>query len=396
MRPRWWGANAARSRGTSRTPSLVFALLLMVFAGLTAGAATRSMAHEIRPTIATMTIHPGGHLELDLSINLEALIAVIGPDHRESSTSANAAAYDRLRNLPPQELQDAFKTFEPTLRAGIALQETGGRRIELGFRRADIGEVGDTGIQRTSTVVYEGQVPSGVTALRWQFAEAFGPSVIRARENGGEVNFSEYLLNGAPSRDIALSNAVAATRITVFLDFLKVGFEHIVPKGLDHILFVVGLFLLSARLAPLLTQATIFTLAHSVTLALGALGIVKVPPSIVEPLIALSIVYVAVENIFTDRLSRWRPFVIFGFGLLHGLGFAGILTEIGMSAADFWTGLVAFNLGVELGQITVIAGCFLTVGVWFGNKAWYRQRITLPLSFVIAAVASVWFVQRIL
>ena len=205
---------------------------------------------------------------------------------------------------------------------------------------------------------------------------------------------SDYLLNGSTSADIAVDASTTQSRGSVFLDYLQVGFEHIVPKGLDHILFVVGLFLLSNRLKPLLAQATCFTIAHSVTLALGALGVIRVAPAVVEPLIALSIVCVAFENIWTDRLTRWRPVVIFSFGLLHGLGFAGVLTEIGTTRYGFWAGLVAFNIGVELGQIAVIAVCFLTIGLWFGHETWYRRRITIPLSGAIATLASAWLLQR--
>ena len=167
------------------------------------------------------------------------------------------------------------------------------------------------------------------------------------------------------------------------------------PKGLDHILFVVGLFLLSTKLGSLLWQVTAFTLAHTVTLALGILGYVSISPAIVEPLIALSIVYVAVENIMTDKLHRWRPVIVFCFGLLHGLGFAGVLQEIGLSSTHFVTGLIAFNVGVELGQLTVIAICFLAVGFWFGSKLWYRRLITTPASIGIAVIASWWVFERV-
>jgi len=157
---------------------------------------------------------------------------------------------------------------------------------------------------------------------------------------------------------------------------------------------VIGLFLLSARLAPLLWQVTSFTLAHTVTLALGITGVVTISPAIVEPLIAASIVWVCIENIFSEKMATWRPVVVFGFGLLHGLGFAGVLGEIGMPQSQFITALISFNVGVELGQLTVIAACFLAVGIWFGNKPWYRARITIPASLVIAAIGAYWFVER--
>ena len=163
---------------------------------------------------------------------------------------------------------------------------------------------------------------------------------------------------------------------------------------MDHILFVLGLFFLSTRLRPLIWQVSAFTLAHTVTLALGALGWVNVPGSIVEPLIAASIVYVAIENIFTSGLNRWRPVVIFGFGLLHGLGFASVLGDFGLPEGQFIPALIGFNIGVEFGQLAVIAMAFVLV-FWAMKQDWYRSRIAVPASCVIAAVGAYWFVERV-
>ena len=137
--------------------------------------------------------------------------------------------------------------------------------------------------------------------------------------------------------------------------YVPVGFDHIIPKGLDHILFVLGLFFLTLRISALLWQISAFTLAHTVTLAAGAMGWVTISGSVVEPLIAASIVLVAVENIFSQNLHRWRPALIFGFGLLHGLGFASVLQEFGLPDEQFIAALIGFNIGVEIGQLTVIA-----------------------------------------
>ncbi len=177
--------------------------------------------------------------------------------------------------------------------------------------------------------------------------------------------------------------------------YLYLGYVHILPKGLDHILFVLGLFFASIKLRPLLIQVTTFTVAHSVTLALAVLGLVAVPGSIVEPLIALSIAFIAIENIFFNHLTPWRPFIVFGFGLVHGLGFAGVLQEIGMPQDQLLTGLVTFNVGVELGQLTVILSAWALLH-WFYRRPWYRQRIVIPVSVVIASVALFWTVQRVL
>jgi len=116
---------------------------------------------------------------------------------------------------------------------------------------------------------------------------------------------------------------------TKFWIFIKAGVQHIIPKGLDHILFVLGLFFSSLLLGSLLWQITAFTLAHTITLALAALGLLQIPSSIVEPIIALSIAWIAIENCVFKKPKKWNPFVVFCFGLLHGLGFAAVLTVYG-------------------------------------------------------------------
>lgn len=176
--------------------------------------------------------------------------------------------------------------------------------------------------------------------------------------------------------------------------YLKLGFTHIVPLGLDHILFVVCLYLLNPKLKSVFWQATAFTLAHSITLGLAMYGYISPPSHIVEPLIALSIFFVAVENILTDKLKPTRIIVVFLFGLLHGMGFAGVLTELGLPEKEFVTALVTFNVGVELGQIFVILACFALVGAWFSKKTWYKNRIVIPASAIIAAIALYWTIER--
>jgi len=177
--------------------------------------------------------------------------------------------------------------------------------------------------------------------------------------------------------------------------YLKLGFLHIIPLGFDHILFVLSLFLLSPKLKPVLWQATAFTVAHSVTLGLAMYHIINPRAGIVEPLIALSILYVALENIFSPRLRPSRIGIVFLFGLVHGLGFAGSLGQLGLPPKSYLLSLVMFNAGVELGQITIILLAFLVLGKWSGNKPLYRQRIAIPLSVLVALVAGLWTVQRI-
>ena len=177
--------------------------------------------------------------------------------------------------------------------------------------------------------------------------------------------------------------------------YIKLGVEHIIPKGLDHILFVLALFLASTRWRPLLIQVSVFTIAHTLTLALAATGKIAVAGSIVEPLIAISIAFVAVENLVFRDMTRWRPIVVFCFGLFHGLGFAGVLQGLGLPEGQFIVALVSFNVGVELGQISVIAAAWLLLHRLYRYQ-WYRARVVVPASLLIALTGSWWAVERLM
>jgi hydrogenase/urease accessory protein HupE len=185
------------------------------------------------------------------------------------------------------------------------------------------------------------------------------------------------------------------SRTEIFWTYLQLGFTHIIPLGLDHILFVISLYILEPRLKPVLWQATAFTVAHSITLGMAMYGLVQPPAEIVEPIIALSILFVALENIITDRLNPWRVAIVFGFGLVHGLGFAGALTGLGLPQKDYFGSLISFNVGVELGQVTVILLAWAVIGRWAADKPWYKRRVVVPVSVAIGLVAAYWTVERV-
>ena len=178
--------------------------------------------------------------------------------------------------------------------------------------------------------------------------------------------------------------------------YLKLGFLHIIPQGLDHILFVAGLCLLSNKISVILWQATAFTIAHSITLALSMKEMIVAPPAIVEPIIALSILFVAVENMLLKELKPWRILLVFLFGLVHGLGFASSLNEIGLPRNQFITSILSFNVGVELGQMAIILLVFGLLVFPFGKWTLYRSRIVYPMSTIIGCFALYWTVERIL
>ena len=299
--------------------------------------------------------------------------------------------------LPPVEVRDArLAELAPRFAAGITLLFDGNPATPRSVtylpplerdRSAPMG-LAEPGLMRLS-----GTVPPGARTFRFGYdlvvdeypltvAPAVGPPVTR------------WLLAAQVSEPFEIGALRPLTRAQVATQYLGLGFTHILPRGLDHILFVLGLFLLSTRLKPLLLQVTAFTAAHTLTLALTIYGAFSLPPSVVEPLIALSIAYVAVENLVTSELQPSRVVLVFGFGLLHGMGFAGVLTDLGLPRSEFITALLTFNVGVEVGQLAVIAAAFAAV-LGVRRRPWYRPRVVVPLSVAIAGVGLFWTVQRI-
>lgn len=178
-----------------------------------------------------------------------------------------------------------------------------------------------------------------------------------------------------------------------FQHWVILGVEHILI-GADHLFFVLGLVLLIATTRELLITITSFTIAHSITLGGASLGYLSLPSAPVESVIALSIVLLAVELIRGDQdsLSRRKPWLVaFAFGLLHGFGFAGVLGELGLPEAAIWMPLLAFNVGVELGQLAFVAVIILPVVFLRRAPSWARQ---LP-AYAIGTVAAAWTIERV-
>jgi hydrogenase/urease accessory protein HupE len=235
-----------------------------------------------------------------------------------------------------------------------------------------------------------GEIPPRAEAFTWKYDLTYSAYVLTL-ENESHGVVRQWLEGDAASAPFLLSrDVIPPTRLAVIRQYLELGFTHIVPLGFDHILFVVGLFLLTTRIKPLLAQVTAFTVAHSITLGLTMYGVVSLSPRIVEPAIALSIAYIAIENLMTSELKPWRVAIVFCFGLLHGMGFAGVLRELGLPRREFVTALVSFNAGVEGGQLFVIA----IAAVVFARK--WRARVVAPASLLIAATGLFWTVQRLI
>lgn len=348
--------------------------------------ASFASAHEVVPTIGDMEI-ADGQILFSLEGNFESIVAGIDLDGLEDTEAApEAEVYDQLRALEPTEFATRMENYWPQMADTIVVM-IDGEPVALNFTGIDVPEVGDIDVVRQSTLTFAGAAPDGAQAVQIGWPAEYGVLVLR--QMGVDGGWDGYLSGGGLTDPVALAGGNEMTAFQAFMRYIPVGVEHIIPLGLDHILFVLGLFLLAARMRPLLWQVSAFTLAHTITLALAASGYVTVPGSIVEPIIAASIVYVAVENIFSRGLNPWRPAVIFCFGLLHGLGFASVLGEYGIPDSAFVPALLGFNVGVEIGQLAVIAVAFIVAVFAIRSSEDGKSNMGLAAGYLFVAVVVV-------
>lgn len=352
------------------------------FASGLLGLASAAGAHELGTIRTTATFEKEGRYRIEVVVDREHLPPGFGSEGRLPTH------YGPIENLPRHDEKVGRILAEVADHSTVAFD---GRvvvpRIEWAGADPKSGEV---------TLRFSGSIPGGATTFTWSNTLKLGSYLLTLQTEGEQAPVRQWLEGGETSPPFRLkAEIVPPTRGAVAVAYLKLGYTHIVPKGADHILFVLGIFLLSVRLRPVLLQVTAFTVAHTITLGLTIYGVFSLRSSIVEPLIAVSIVYVAIENIARPRLTPWRVGLVFGFGLLHGMGFAGVLSQLGLPRSEFLTALLCFNGGVELGQLTVILVAFLLFGLPFREKPWYRQRVVIPASLAIAVVGLEWAVQRI-
>lgn len=359
---------------------------------LSAGLALASAnAHEFTITPVTVVITGDGTFQADVGLDADALALglpletdseLVAQGMNELPASGFAEAVDKASIAVQDDLRIAFDEV------GVPFEVAFPHHGTPAATEADPPTVLGTLARLT------GRVPEGASELVFQAPARYKTVSLQILSPNRPNGYSVLLepAEASPAFPLAGSSRPVSGQ-SVVLAYLKLGFTHIVPKGLDHILFVLGLFLLSARWRPLLYQVTAFTVAHSVTLALSMQGILTLPEKFVETLIALSISWVAVENIATSSLKPWRVALVFCFGLLHGLGFAGVLSELGMPEGRFMAALISFNAGVELGQLAVVGAAFVLVGR-FRHLKGYRRYLVIPCSAVIAAVGLWWSITR--
>jgi hypothetical protein len=348
-------------------------------------------AHNFTFTDVGLDLRGDGTWSVEVVCDLDALALGV------PSTADSAALAAEIEGLEPDEQEELVTRLVAVLQRRLRVRFDG-ERVDFDVTLPGRGQPPPEGLPPTALGLVarlSGRVPTGANEATFFASRAFPPVRLAVTHEGETAGPVEVLDPGGESWPIPLKGPRrVASGFETARRFVALGVTHIVPWGLDHVLFVLGLALLSPRLGPLLAQVTAFTVAHTLTLALSSYGVVRLSPQVVEPLIALSIVYVAVENVVSPKLRASRIVLVFAFGLLHGLGFAGVLGEIGLPEDQRLTALLAFNIGVELGQLGVIALAAFALGAWtkLGGQ---RKALVRPASLLIAAVGLFWFVQRV-
>jgi hydrogenase/urease accessory protein HupE len=341
-------------------------------------------AHEIGTTRVTAAFKEDRTYEIEIATDAVALA-----DKLLASKGAPPLSAPRADDLLPL-LEGFDEAFRQRVKVVFDASE-----VRPAVRYAITPASGPASVPGAA-IKLTGRIPSGASRFSWTYAWTFASYALTIQNAPNTSAATQWLEGDQTSASVVLAAPPPPiNRLATAWRYLTLGFTHIVPYGLDHMLFVLGIYLLSRRARSVLLQVSAFTVAHSITLGLSMYGFLSVPSRVVEPMIAISIAYVAIENIFHSELKSWRVALVFVFGLLHGLGFAGALKELRMPRSEFLTALLTFNVGVETGQLAVISAAFLLFGWHCSHRAWYRSRVVVPLSMLIACTALFWTFQRL-
>jgi hydrogenase/urease accessory protein HupE len=361
----------------------------------------QAKADVVKPALVEISVYSEGSYRIEIRTSIEAILTGINSRFTNTTQSPNAKKYDELRALQAPYLLKEFQAYQNQFMQHVGFK-LDNKRAFFDSIEVNIPDPGYTKIPRTSLIILHGKIEQRVKSLSWHYPAFFSDNAVRVRQidnNKEKWHWSnwQWLRNDQWSQPFSLTEVFHKQSIkSIISTYTQAGFEHIVPRGLDHILFVLGIFLFSLKLKAILWQVTLFTLAHSITLSLAMMDIWTLPATLVEPLIALSIAYIGIENLFVKKIKVSRLIIVFAFGLLHGMGFASMLADFGVPNYGFFTALMSFNFGVEIGQLFIIAITYALIVHWCKNRAWYRSRIVLPSSFVIGLIGIFWCYDRLL
>ncbi len=363
-------------------------LLFLVWIGLMA----RSAAHQVESVeFEFQNLDDQWRLlgEMDIAYMLPETRKVPGGQPLSRETTMKA---------PPEELERIRRETENTLRSLMRFTFSDDEiawKIEFpDFEKQPFSlpeEAADWALISTR-VVMEKQSAPGELKIHWSGEEE--SELIVLTEEGEEGKLVSVL----PGNTVTLVKVEASGESVEVpqssaMSWILSGFHHVVPLGLDHMLFILGLFLMVPQWKPLLKQSLMFTLAHSVTLALSILGFISLPSKLVEILIAFSIAFIGVENLVSKKVGNLRLGLVLAFGLIHGMGFASVLAEKleGLPRQRLTVPLVSFNVGVELAQITVLCLAFLVL--WPLRK--WENKVQVLGSILVTCAGLGWMIERI-
>ena len=352
-----------------------------------------SFAHALSAAFTTLTIS-SDQTELIYSIDALSVIEGVGGDKNDDSTLSDseiAANKVRLQEWVEDSLvlEVDGKEQTPKLTSMKLEQKNDKQMVTLHFEYPGY-EIGKT-VKLLDGIFYSGRNASTYNDfLAVNYQGQVSEAVLNGKNREWAMLLSE--VQQQQQQDSQTAPVVQKQSHSSWVSFLKLGMNHILT-GYDHLLFLFALLIRKQKLKQYITTITAFTIAHSITLTLSVLGIVDLPSRFVESMIALSICYVAIENIFRKEIKfRWA--ITFFFGLIHGLGFASILKEMNLPKSDLVIALLNFNVGIEIIQIIIV---LLLVSVLFKlqNLTKYRLYINAG-SAVIFLLGTIWFIQRIL
>ncbi len=355
-------------------------------------------ADVVKPALVEISFFADNKLELEINLSLEAAMSGIGTKYKNTQDAPTADYYDELRVLEPEDLRSKFNEFAKNYLDSFELV-INNKPVELELKNAEIDIVGYTKLPRKTVLTYQAQLDQWPKSLSWQYSKVYGDNAMRWRVyKEDEYTWGEWqwLRDGKKSELININHPPVQTFANRVKQFVAIGFDHVIPLGWDHILFIIGMALSSLVFRDLLILTATFTLAHTITLGLATADIVTISARIVEPLIAFSIAYVAIENLYGKLVLKRKSIIVFLFGLVHGLGFASMLKSFEMTSDNFLTTLISFNIGVELAQVLIVLLVFILLILLRQAKINYHRFAVVPVSVVIALMGIWWGVERII
>jgi hydrogenase/urease accessory protein HupE len=346
-----------------------------------------SFAHDPGLSSADLTIKSQGiDAKVTFSLqDIEAFVPMDSDQDAEVTAAEQEAVKPKIAEWVLQGVQLALdgQTVRPVDTGKVSFDEKNNAFIEFQYAQAP-----DKQLRLQANFL--SQLPAGhkqFVTIKDLAGQGIGEKMLSQADNSIELNFTVAGVN---------SESAKSRTTSTFTDFVLLGIEHILT-GYDHLLFLFSLLIVTRSFWPALKIITFFTIAHSITLGLAGFNIIDIPSSIVEPLIAATIIYVALENIVRGDHPKGRQWLTFFFGLVHGFGFAAVLREMGISSYE--TGIMlplfSFNLGVELGQITV-AVIVLPIIWWLHKKPLIEPKLMPACSIVAALAGGYWLIERTL